>query len=66
MKKDSENKLSECLNETYMVFRFILQNIEAENKEDPMSVGTFQNFNSPEVCALLYIYSMETPLITML
>ena len=60
MKLDHEDKVIECLNQTYQVFKFILENIEAENKKLPMAIGAFKNPNSSEVCALLYLYSMES------
>jgi len=61
MKLDHEIKISECLNETYMVFKFILHSFEIDKNEEPMTISSFWKANNPEVCALLYLYSMETP-----
>jgi len=43
------------------VFDFFIECIGSERCDEPMTIETLRDPYSPEVCLLLYMYSMEPP-----
>ena len=61
MKYKPPHFLNAYLKDQDNVFNFLLFKLDIPNINKPITLAAFGNHNSPEVCTLLYLYSLEPP-----